>query len=149
MSTNNAALAQLATQAVTYMGISSAFTKRALEELQVRRSAQKRAADLRDGLVDYLTATKLIRPTEKDAAAAMLGSHAETMTLVRNLAERLVSVQQAKTAEAGSPAEDPTGAAQMDGSHPSLNGPFVGARTTEKKASDHVLARIMENPTGR
>lgn len=135
---------------IKFVEIGSHLVKKAMDEISVHRQAQKRAADLRTPLLDYMIQKGVINANQKEAAAAMLGSHAETLQLLRAATDKIAEFEAAERArpaglgegvevkEAGLAEALPIGA---DGSYDSVNDPIVGRRTSEKKASDYALAR--------
>ncbi len=137
---------------LNFVAVSSAFAKRASDDLAVHEQQQQKAAELRPALLTYLVDAGLVEPAAKQAVDAMLGSHPETLNLLKAAAERLVKAEQelAKRATLGKAASDRDGLGhdrQDDGTtYDSLKDPFLGRRTTQKKASDLALAGILDDP---
>jgi hypothetical protein len=130
--------------------VSSATVKRAVDEVNVHRQAQEKAAALRQPLLDHLVATGFCREDQKQAADAMLGSHDTTLQLLKAAVDRLVAQQGElavkKANDLGSPESDPkkrpTGPSHTkQGEYNSLTTPLVGAPTSELKESDKVLLK--------
>ena len=61
----------LAAKAINYVAVSSALTKKALDEISLHRDAQTKAASLRPALVQRMLDTGCITVEEKTAAEAM------------------------------------------------------------------------------
>ena len=135
---------------VKFAELSSATIKRALDETNVHRAAQKQAADLRPATLEFMVTNGLIDADQKTAADAMLASHASTLNLLKTAGEKIVELKKelaAKTAELGAPAEKQAGdEGAAPGSYNSLDDPFVGRRTSEKKASDQAILKVLEAP---
>lgn len=129
-----------------FVELSSYTIKRASEENAVFRAQQKRADELRGPVLAELLEVHLVAPTAKQAADAMLASHAETLQLLKAAADLIVKLNGqlgAKTANdlGGPDAHRPAG----DTPHRSLTTPFVGQPTTEKKASDEALLEVLRS----
>lgn len=144
---------QLATRTLQFVQISSAFAKRAYDEIEVHRGQQKRAADLRPELLTYMVESGVIDQGSKEAAEAMLGSHAETMQLLKSAVDKIVELRKDNAVKAAADfgeAEGTGGSSAPTEGYDSLNSPVVGGRPSAhvtKIASDDVLRRIMHSPT--
>lgn len=159
MNTNNtiSVPSAMLDQVVHYVEVSSLLGKRALDEVEVHRQSQKRASDLRGPLLDYMVEVGVVSGQQKEAAAAMLGSHAETLQLLKAAVDKLAAFKKhVKTAgdepgqavdAAGNPASNGAAPHAKEGSLPltkegeydSLNDPFVGRHTSFIKESDRKL----------
>lgn len=64
---------------INHVEVSAEFGRRATEKLAAVEAEQAKAASEADGLVDYLLASKLYDPSEKDALRAKLASHSGVM----------------------------------------------------------------------
>lgn len=134
---------------LSYVEITSFGMKMAMDENDVHRQQQKRAADLQAPLLDKLLAMGLIQPHQKQAAAAMLGSHAETLGLFNNLAEKYASLRTEKVAKDGlGGGVDPkvAGVAPTTLESDSTTSAWVGRHTGEKKASDLAILSVLDAP---
>lgn len=138
--------------------IGSATVKKACDEVNVHRQAQKRASDVRGAVLNNLISNGLINKAQEKEAEAMLGSHAETLTLLNALTDRFTALRKEasvkQASDIGQGVNDPTAnpaAATGSGGKPydSLTDPFVGRPTAEKKASDLALFKVLETPPGR
>lgn len=134
-----------------FIEVAGAVVKMASDEIQIHRDAQKRAAGLRPEVLASLIDNNLIDKGQKDAAEAMLASHAETLQLLKSACDKLAAARMEKKAaavEPGRPSDVKAGAAAGGGSeqHASLTSPFVGRRTSEKKASDEAICEILQRP---
>lgn len=130
-----------------HVAVSSELTKRALDELQVHRSAQTKAAALRSDLLKRLVETGCVGEHQKQAAEAMLGSHAETMGLLKAAVDKLAVFQAQLQKQAGDLGQgvDPKDAGSTKtASYDSLNDPFVGRKTSQRKASDDAIAKVLQ-----
>jgi hypothetical protein len=135
-----------------FVEVSSFGMKRAMDEIDVHRTQQKKAADLQPALLDKLLAMGLVAGHQKQAAAAMLGSHAETLNLFNALAEKYASLHTQKAAKDGlGNGVDPktAGVAPTQPDNDSTTSPWVGRHTGEKKASDLAILAVLDTPPGR
>lgn len=131
-----------------FVQVSSAFGKRALDGLNAYRTAEKAAAAKAPALVEKMANSGAIKPEEKSAAAAMLASHEQTLALLNNAVDKIAELtskqakagKQASAALGGAVSDKEAGvdASTADGSW-SLKDPYVGQRSSVKKASDHAL----------
>lgn len=128
-----------------FVEVASFGMKRACDELIVHRSMQKKASDLAPELLSLMLKTGAVRNDQKDAAAAMLGSHAETLQLLKSAVEELHKQKtQSLTKKAGD-----LGTGVDDNNKPgydSLTSNYVGRKTGEKKASDMAILRVLDAP---
>lgn len=137
---------------ISFVEVSSAFTKRAADELGVHRQAQEKAASLRPALLQQMLSAGVVASHQKEAAEVMLGSHAETMSLLKAAVDKIVDLNKQlgeKTAQdLGGP--EKKGSAGLGGpntsTYDSLTDPHVGRKTSEKKASDRALEAVLDNP---
>lgn len=146
--------AALATKAINYVAVSSALTKRALDELSVHRTAQQKAASLRSDVLQLMLQVGAVGEHQKQAAEAMLGSHAETMGLLKLAVEKIGLLQSKLQKAAGDLGEgveaDEAGgltAGKQAGDYDSLSDPYVGRKTSRRKASDEAILAVL-NPPG-
>lgn len=139
--------ASLVDGTLTFVDLASYTIKRAQEEVTVHRAQQKRAADLRGPVLEHLIATGMVAPGMRKEAESMLGSHAETLQLLKAAVDKLVAHQKQDGVKAAS--DLGTGVPDAGTAAPafdSLTDPHVGRRTSEKKASDLALASILDAP---
>jgi len=144
---------QQATTALNYVAVTSALTKRALDEVQVHRTSQEKAASLRPTVLQQLIDAGCVGQHQKEAAEAMLGSHAETLQLLKSAATKIAEQQKqiSKTASDLGRGIDHKEAglgksAAAEGSYNSLTDGYVGRKTSEKKASDEAILRVLSDP---
>lgn len=147
--------AVLLDQTVKFVEVSSMMGKRALDEIEVHRQGQKRAADLKNALLEHMVAVGVVNAQQKQGADAMLSSHAETMQLLKAAVDKIAFLkteldkQHQKTAGDLGQAVDPQtlepaysgGKLPMtkEGEYDSLNDPMVGRQTPFLKKSDLAL----------
>jgi hypothetical protein len=157
LSTNVTVPSSLLDNVVQYVEASSMTAKRAIDEVEVHRQSQKRAADLRPPLLDFLVTSGLVRADQKEAAEAMLGSHAETMQLLKAACDRLVAMRNEKKAgvEPGQAVEPgqsqpggertplALGGTEKQGSYNSFDDPVVGRKTNLVKESDRAFLALI------
>lgn len=144
---------QLANQALNIVAVASATVKKACDEIQVHRSSQQKAASLRAELLDHMLKAGTVSEHTKQAAEAMLGSHAETMGLLKSAVDVIVKLRGQIQKQAGELGQgvDPKEAGmapseKQAGDYDSLTDPFVGRKTGRLKASDVALQRVLQNP---
>lgn len=135
---------------VQYVEVSSLTAKRAIDEVETHRQAQKRASDLRVPLLDHMISVGVVSGEQKKAAEAMLGSHAETLQLLKAAVDKIAELKgQVKKAgdEPGQAIDDPNRAAgnghTKEGEYNSLTHPVVGHRTAFVKESDKPLLALI------
>jgi len=139
----------IATKALNYVAVSSQLVKRALDEVQVHRAAQQKAAAMRGNVLALMLKTGSVAEHQKDAAEAMLGSHAETMGLLKTAIEKLATLKgqlQKQAADLGQGVDEhDVGGAQQAG-YDSLEDGYVGRKTSQKKASDEAILKVLGPP---
>lgn len=150
--------AALLTHTLTYVGASSLFAKKALDELGVHRTMQKAAADQRPGLLQHMISNEIVAQGQSKEAEILLADQLGSYRLIKAAVDKIVELKktneqlQMKLAAAGIKMEpgsaslvgDPkTASADADGvpQHHSLTTPFVGQRTSDVKASDLALMK--------
>lgn len=137
---------------LTFVALSSFLAKRATDELEMRQAQQRKAAELSATLPDLLIQAGLIDGRQKQAAAAMLGGHPETVQLLTLMIEKFAELNKAITKsgadlgvgvnEDGNTRLAPT--TNGHGSDTSLDSPFIGGRYPHRSESDKVLMRARE-----
>ncbi len=142
---NNDAIPALLDNTLKFVSVASHGMKRACDEIKVHRSMQKKAADLIPATVEALVKTGSIRPDQVDAAKAILGSHAETLQMLKRANDQIARLKSGEKR-----AGDRLGSGVADSGQPegydSLQDPRVGLKTSEKKASDLAILRVLESP---
>lgn len=137
----------LKSKVLDFVQLTSVFAKKALDEVQQSRSEHNKAVEKVAEVVELMQETKTIQPKQAKEAQDLLRSHTGTMDLLKNAVERIdeLSKQVTKQAsELGRPEDDPS---SKENTFDSLNSPWVGRRTSEKKASDRAFERILEEPS--
>lgn len=138
---------QLAAKTVSFVAVASALTKRAMDEVQGHRDARTKAAALQPDVLQRMLAVGCISSAQEKQASEMLGSHAETLGLLKGAIDRIAELngQRTKIASDGA-GVDPSdiGLAKASGSakpgaYDSLTDGYTGKHTSEKKASDRAL----------
>lgn len=140
---------KLAAQAVEFIAASSALTNRLMSEVQANRSREKAAAAKRQAVLDLMLQTGCVAPHQKQAAADMLGDLAQTLDLLSNSINKMQAYKSAseKTAsELGQAVSDREAGFKTAKAMNSLTDPYVGRRTSEKKASDLALLAVLNAP---
>jgi len=139
----------IATKALNAVTVYSVLTKRALDELQVHRTSQEKAASVRDATLEALVKAGCVSEEQRTAAEAMLASPAEALGLLKSAAEKIGEMQAQLVKHASDLGEgvDPS---VVGGNSPadydSLNDGYVGRKTSEKKASDEAILKVLQPP---
>jgi hypothetical protein len=127
-----------------FLALTSQGIKRASDEITSHRSMSKRASDLRPEVLGTLLSAGLVEPHNKQAADAMLASHAETLNLLKEAALMIVELSKQPASKAasdlGAGADVKVNGAANGAEYNSLTDPYVGQRSSNKKASDRALA---------
>lgn len=142
---------------VGFIELSSMTTKRALDEIGVHRAAQEKAAALRPALLDHMLKSKVVQAHQKEAADAMLGSHPESLQLLKAATDKIVElnaeIQRLKAGgtkqagdlgagvDGGEVGVAAGGSFQGTGEYNSLTHPIVGEKTAFVRESDRKLAK--------
>lgn len=143
---NPAHLQQLLDGTLQFVELGSFTVKRACDELTVHRSMQKKASELAPEVLDLLVKTQAVQPGQKSAAAAMLGSHAETLQLLKSAVEELHKARGQLTKRAGDLGRGVDDRPAGEPAYDSLSDPFVGRKTSQKKASDLAILSVLDAP---
>lgn len=131
---------------ISFIGVASHGMKRAMDEISVHRSQQQKAAAATGPMLELLMQHGLVLPHQKEAAAAMLGDHAGTLKMCKLAVDRIAALMAEKSrekkaaSEPGAPAAENVTAPAYD----SVNDPHVGRRTSQKKASDAAMLRVLD-----
>ena len=124
---------KLAAQAVEFVAASSALTDRLLSEV-----------------LNRMLETGCVAPHQKQSAAEMLGDHSQSLDLLVNAVNKMQSYKQASEKAASdlgqAVTEKEAGVSTSSPAHDSLNDPYVGRRTSEKKASDLAIMAVLDAP---
>ena len=129
-----------------FITVSSALSKRALDALAVKQTAEKQAAEVIPPLLTQMLETGAITAGDKQAAEQMMQNHSSTLVLLKNAVTELATVKgelQKKASATGYPVNDGHNGNGSNDPERSLTSPFVGLRTSEKKASDVAFERGM------
>jgi N-acetylmuramoyl-L-alanine amidase CwlA len=141
---------KLAAQAVEFVAASSALTDRLMSEVQSNRAEKQAAAQKLNAVLDRMLETGCVAPHQKQAAAAMLEDHSQSLDLLVNAVNKMQSYKQASEKAASdlgqAVTEKEAGVSTSGSSTDSLNGPYVGRRTSEKKASDLAILAVLDAP---
>jgi hypothetical protein len=124
-----------------FVSLSSAFGKKALDELAVFREAENSAKAASDELVTLMLQNGLIHENQKQAATDAIANPIQRVEMFKQAVAKLAASRaRTKTAEMGGPSEDPNSSGRSSaGTHDanwSLKSGYVGERTSVKKASD-------------
>lgn len=139
----------LATQTIEFIAASSALNDRLMGEVQAHRDREKQAAARRSAVLELLLSTGSVAPHQKQAAAEMLANPAQTLDLLVNAVNKMQvykSASEKAASDLGQAVTDHT-TAKAASSRDSLNDPYVGRPTSEKKASDLALLAVLNAPS--
>jgi len=141
---------KLAAQTVEFIAASSALNDRLMGQVQSYREKEKQAAAKRDAVLKLMVETGCVAPHQKQAAAEMLGSHGQSLDLLVNAINKMHSYKQASEKSAAdlgqAVTEKEAGFKPQSQVRDSLNDPYVGRRTSEKKASDMAILAVLNAP---
>jgi hypothetical protein len=142
---------KMAQDVIKYVAASSALTGRLLDEGRARSVREKAANDKAPAVLEALISSKLVPASQKTAAAEALQDHAKTLDLLHAAVVKAAKfrddAQAQKTAastDLGNPVNSKEAGVAGPSATPVLD-PFVGRRTSQKKASDLALAQVL-NP---
>lgn len=142
---------KLASQTIEFIAASSALSDRLMGELQSYRHKEKQASDKQLAVLDLLVSAGCVAPHQKQAAADMLGNHGQTLDLLVNAVNKMQEYRSASEKAASdlghAVTEKEAGLKTSRSSVDSLNDPYVGRRTSEKKASDLALLAVLNSPS--
>jgi SHS2 domain-containing protein len=141
---------KLAAQTIEFIAASSALNDRLMGEVQAHRNREKQAAHKRQAVLDLMLQTGSVAPHQKQAAAEMLNNPAQTLDLLVNAINKM-SAYKAASEKAASDlgqavTEKEAGFKSGTQVRDSLNDPYVGRRTSEKKASDVAILAVLNAP---
>lgn len=141
---------KLAAQAIEYIAASSALTDRLMGEVKSYRDQEKTASAKRDAVLDLMVSTGCVAPHQKQAALEMLSNHGQSLDLLVNAINKMQSYKQASEKAASdlgqAVSEKEAGVQAQPRVRDSLNDPYVGRRTSEKKASDLAILAVLDAP---
>lgn len=140
---------QFANTVIRYTQVSNTLVKKALEELTPLKADAEKAAAARAALLDHMVQAGTIQEHEKDAASKLMSTHDGVQQVLKNAVDRIVVLNQNQK-EAGDLGEGVDAQKLgLDGAagSPELNPNYVGQRTSVKKASDHAMLAILDDPT--
>jgi predicted transcriptional regulator len=141
---------KLAAQTIEFIAASSALNDRLMGEVQAQRTREKQAAAKRQAVLDLMLSTGCVAPHQKQAAADMLGSHAQSLDLLVNAINKMQSYKTASEKAASdlghAVSDKEAGVKSVSQVRDSLNDPYVGRRTSEKKASDLAILAVLNAP---
>ena len=140
---------KLAALAIEFVAASSALNDRLMGEVQANRAREKQAADKRQAVLELLLSTGGVAQHQKQAAAEMLNNPAQTLDLLVNAVNKMhyyKTASEKAAADLGQAVPDHT-TVKAAGVRDSLNDPYVGRLTSEKKASDMALMAVLNGPS--
>lgn len=141
---------KLAAQMIEYIAVTSTLNDRLLKQAQARHVQDKQAADKQSAVLAQLERTGCVAPHQKQAAVSMLSNHAQSLDLLVNAVDKMYQFKTAaeKTGSDLGQAVSDREAGIKPGlkGRTSLNDPYVGRRTSEKKASDMAIWAVMDAP---
>ncbi len=142
---------KLAAQAVEFVAASSALTDRLMGEVKSQRAEKQAAAQKLNAVLDRMLATGCVAPHQKQAAAEMLSNHGQSLDLLVNAVNKMQSYKQASEKAASdlgqAVTEKEAGVSAQSSPSDSLSSPYVGRRTSEKKASDRAILAVLDSPS--
>ena len=137
---------KLANDVLNTVAVYSALTKKALDELSTHREGKEKAASVQPEILDLMVETGAVTEEQKEAADAMLGSHAETLGLLKSALTKMAEFKgrlEKQAGELGGPDDD---SVAVTPDFDSLSDPYVGRKTSQKKASDEAILSVLNAP---
>ncbi len=136
-----------------YVQKTSVTIKRAVDENQIYKQCQIKAAALRPQILELGKQVGCFPATQVKEAEAMLASHDTTLSLLKSAFDKIAELSAKGKTELGDAADKNTVKAAGDanggpapGSYDSLNDPRVGHKTSQKKASDFAIEKVLLPP---
>jgi hypothetical protein len=141
--------------AVRYIGLNSALIKRAMADRATLMTGQKQAMDVRDVVLSALVEKRAVAKDRQEECRVMLGSHAETLKLLKAAADKIGELSSEcerlrgmpKHSQANGDAVDAAAAGvsghTKKGEYNSLEDPVAGRRTSQIKESDKALLALI------
>ena len=129
-----------------FIEASSVLGKRAMDKVAETAQAGAAAAPKIASVTDALIDRKIVPAEKKAEALKILGSHSGALDVLANTIIKLAEARQKLTVKqasmgSGEGPEDP------NDPNKSLTSPFVGFRTSEKKASDIAFEKALGLPS--
>jgi chemotaxis protein histidine kinase CheA len=140
---------KLAEMLVKSIQINSILQKRALDSHSTYHSAAQEAQTKVSSLAEHMVDKGCVSAHQKEAASDMLQSHAGTMDLLWNSVEKLSEAHtrlEKSASDLGRGVDESQAGGVSSQNYNSLDDPYVGRRTAEKKASDAAIWAVVNNP---
>ena len=140
---------KLAEMLVKSIQINSLLQKRALDSYSSYHTAAQEANSQVASLADHMVDKGCVAAHQKEAASGMLQSHTGTMELLRNSVDKLSDAHarlEKSASDLGRGVDEGQSGVSNVSSYSSLEDPYVGRRTSEKKASDEAIWAVVNNP---
>ena len=139
---------KLAEMLVKSIQINSILQKRALDSHSHYHGASQEAQTKVASLAEHMVEKGCVAAHQKEAASDMLQTHTGTMELLWNSVEKLsdAHTRLEKSASDLGRGVDESHAGVISQDYNSLEDPYVGRRTSEKKASDAAIWAVVNNP---
>jgi hypothetical protein len=140
---------KLAEMLVKSIQINSLLQKRALDSYSSYHAAAQEANSQVASLADHMVNKGCVASHQKEAASGMLQSHTGTMELLRNSVEKLSDAHarlEKSASDLGRGVDEGRSGVGNTSTYDSLTDPYVGRRTSEKKASDDAIWAVVNNP---
>jgi len=142
---------KLAARTIEFIAASSVLNDRLMGDVQKYREREKKAADKRSDVLKLMLEAGCVAPHQKQAAAEMLSDHSQSLDLLVNAVNKMHSYKQASEKAAADLGQGVTEKEAGFNTQPqvrdSLNDPYVGRRSSEKKASDIALLQVLNAPS--
>jgi len=133
--------------ALAFAEISSVTVKRALDEVNVHRAAQEKAAAFAPRLLDHMVSANVVPQANKQAAQVMLGAHDTTLQLLKaatdKIAEQAAYIAKLEARQGQKTAGDLGSGVPDSAAHEPARPHFVGQKTSDVMESDLPLLRLI------
>lgn len=135
----------LTAKALQFVTLASAFGKRAQDELSAVEQTREKVASTTPDLVEQMLKSGTIEAHQKQAAEQALSDHVQTLNVLRNSIAKIAELRGKLTQKQAGDLGHGVDPAKVEVPAPnpttSLDSPFVGARSSTKRASDDALMR--------
>lgn len=142
------------------VNVATTGLEQAMDKIAVFEAGKVKAAQMASGILKLMLDTGLISGTDKQAAEIMLGSHAETMMLLKNACDELVElraiVKKANLDPIPEPKKEKKGASELGNPEPDIGSSkeksssklphLIGSRSDGNRESDIPLLNLAGIP---
>lgn len=147
MNTNVAVPTRTIDSMLKYVELSSALTKRALDEVGIYDQGRQKAAQLATPLIKHMLDKRVILAGQEKEAEAMLGAHDTTLSLLKGATDKIAELNAEIASLKGAAGIElgrvEPGTKTASDAMDSLTNPIVGGYSGGRKASDAPLLALI------